>query len=85
LRDYREMFTHDFRIHFDEESGDILVYWLDKKGHCPFPIRISFETLLSAGSEGASRFLGERVLLLIPRARKELFGIDDDAEQVDDE
>jgi hypothetical protein len=80
LSDYREMFTHDFRIHFDEETGDILVHWLDKDGHCPRPIRISFETLLSAGSEGASRFLGERVLLLIPRARRELFGIDDNAE-----
>lgn len=80
MRDYRKMLTHDFRIHFEEETGDILVFWLDKNGHCPHPIRISFETLLNAGSEEAAKFLGERVLLLIPRARKELFGIDDNDE-----
>ena len=80
MSDYRDMLTNDFRIHFDEEAGDLLVHWLDEEGHCPHPIRISFETLLDAGSEEAARFLGERVLLLIPRARKELFGIDDSGE-----
>ena len=35
------------------------------------------ETLEEIGEEKASQFLGERVLLLIPAARKRIFAIED--------
>lgn len=65
--------TNEFSVEFNEDSNELLIYTVDNGVKATVPIRHSMTTLLELGKEDASRFVGETILLLVPRIRTELF------------
>lgn len=75
--DYRDILSNQFEISYEEERDAVIIKYFNDGGVCVRPIVIKMETLEEIGEEKASQFLGERVLLLIPAARKRIFAIED--------
>jgi hypothetical protein len=71
--DIEKVFTNDFELHYDEATERLLVYALEKGKKPAVPIALKLATLQGMGSEKASKWVGETVLLLIPAMRKHLF------------
>jgi len=71
-----EVLTNEFFIHFDESSERLLVYRVKDGVKLDFPVELRLSTLIEMGSAGASKWVGETLLLLVPTVREKLFHID---------
>lgn len=69
-----EVFANEFVVKYDEVHSRLLVYPRSAAGALPdVPISLSVEMLEGLGSDGASKWLGETILLLIPAARERIY------------
>lgn len=69
----KSVLTNEFSIEFDEDSNELLIYTVDNGVRASVPIRHSMATLLELGKEDACKFVGQTILLLVPKIRTELF------------
>ncbi|QOY22226.1 MULTISPECIES: hypothetical protein [Xanthomonas] len=69
--------TNEFYIFFDEKEESIFIHTIHN-GSKDDPIRVRLETLKGMSPEDASKWFGERILLLIPEVRKTIFLIEND-------
>ncbi|MBO9916341.1 hypothetical protein [Xanthomonas phaseoli] len=69
--------TNEFYLYFDEIEESIFIHTIHN-GSKDDPIRIRLETLKGMSPKDASKWFGERILLLIPEVRKTIFLIKDD-------
>lgn len=72
-----DVFTNDFEIHYDEAKDRLLIYAFEHGKRPAVPIAMQLDTLRDMGSEKASRWVGETLLLLIPTIRREVFRLSD--------
>jgi hypothetical protein len=71
-----EILTNEFSVHFDTDADTLLIYTVhdNKKDR---PIRLKLDTLIEMGSDSAPKWVGETILLLIPKMRKQLYKLED--------
>lgn len=69
----KDVLTNNFQLRYDENTERILLYSEKDGSLSEFPIELRLSTLMEMGPEGASKWLGETVLLLIPEMRQKLF------------
>jgi hypothetical protein len=67
-----DILTNEFSIRYAESDASLLIHTINDGKLAP-PIRIKLQTLKEMGSEKASKWVGETLLLLIPKLRAELF------------
>lgn len=71
-----DVLTNEFSVRFDEASKRLLIYRLkDGKPVSDVPIATPLSTLKEMGKDGAAKWVGETLLLLIPTVREELYGL----------
>jgi hypothetical protein len=72
----KDILTDEFSVHFEPNTDTLLIYTIheNKKDR---PIRLKLDTLIEMGGDGASKWVGETILLLIPEIRKRLFNLED--------
>ena len=73
--DVEDVLTNDFRLRYDEENARLLIYSTRDEESSNYPIEIRLETLEEMGAKEACRFVGERILVLIPTMRTSLFKV----------
>jgi hypothetical protein len=71
-----DILTNEFSVQFDSKTDALLIHTIhhNKKDS---PIRLKLDTLIGMGSDDASKWVGETILLLIPEIRKKLFNLED--------
>lgn len=70
----KDILTNDFTVRYDAATEAVLIYTQLNPPPGTVPIRLRLSMLKDMGKEEASRFLGERILLLIPETRTQVFG-----------
>ena len=68
-----EVLTNSFHVEFDEATNSFLIYTIHEGDKARWPIRISLSTLMSMERLEAEAFLGSRLLLLVPSARRAIY------------
>jgi len=69
-----DLLTNELRVRFDENREVLRIHAVDSGVESDHSIDIKLSTFLDLGAEESAKFLGERLLLLIPTTRKKLYG-----------
>lgn len=72
-----DILTNEFHIRYDAQGERLLLFRIIEGVPSEDPIELRLTTLVEMGSDNASKWLGETLLLLIPEMRKKLFNISD--------
>lgn len=72
-----DILTNEFLVQLNLDTDCLLIFTIHQGKQDP-PIRLKLDILIEMGSSGASKWVGETTLLLIPEMREKLFHIDDD-------
>ncbi len=71
-----DILTNDFVLRYDEGREVLQIFTVSNGRETRFPIELRLATLSEMGSDKASKWLGETLLLLIPAMRINLFGLE---------
>ena len=71
-----EILTNQFVLRYDEASEVLRIFTVHEGNETQFPIELRLATLQDMGSEKASKWVGETLLLLIPAMRSHLYRIE---------
>lgn len=71
-----EVLTNEFLVRYDESGERLLIYMLKNgKPDSDVPISLRLEMLKDMGSDEASKWVGQTLLLLVPAMREKVFSL----------